>query len=110
MKRKPHCKKHPEQALICPKCVGRKGGEKSLASITPEQFKDWGKRGGRPRKTSRDEADTILNFFAYQLPPEKMKDHDAKFIGEMLAASSEASWTPTLAEMAKLRKIKEAYK
>src|ERR1039457_3736910 len=43
-------------------------------------------------------------------PPEKMKDHDAKFIGEMLSASSEASWTPTLAEMAKLRKIKEAYK
>jgi hypothetical protein len=57
MKRKPHCKKHPEQSLICPKCVGRKGGAKSLASITPEQFKAWGKLGGRPRKPKLETFD-----------------------------------------------------
>jgi hypothetical protein len=51
---KPRCPKHPEQVLICPKCHGRKGG-KATAKLHPEKLREWGKLGGRPRKSPEKE-------------------------------------------------------
>jgi hypothetical protein len=45
----PHCATHPDTALICPKCVGAKGGvNKSRKKKTASRRN--GKLGGRPRK------------------------------------------------------------
>jgi len=55
MKKQPHCPKHPEQVLICPRCLGRKGG-KTTAKLHPEKLREWGKLGGRPRKSPEKES------------------------------------------------------
>jgi len=55
MKKQPHCPKHPEQVLICPRCLGRKGG-KTTAKLHADQQREWGKLGGRPRKSPEKES------------------------------------------------------
>jgi hypothetical protein len=49
-KRKVFCHKHPETALVCPKCAASKGGKVTAKKYSAEQMREWGKRGGRPRK------------------------------------------------------------
>jgi hypothetical protein len=36
--------------LQCPVCEGEKGRRAAARKINPEQFREWGKRGGRPKK------------------------------------------------------------
>lgn len=53
MKRHYHCKKHPEQELICPRCVGSKGGKTTGRTHSHRKLSTWGKMGGRPRKSAK---------------------------------------------------------
>jgi hypothetical protein len=40
---------HPEQQLICPKCVSSQGGTTTSERYSKTQQSAWGKMGGRPR-------------------------------------------------------------
>ena len=45
-----YCPLHPLTKMICPRCIGKKGG-KTTARKYPKKFSRWGKKGGRPRKS-----------------------------------------------------------
>jgi hypothetical protein len=45
----PRCSKHPETALICPRCIAARGGKKT-AKKHKAKLSKWGKQGGRGRK------------------------------------------------------------
>lgn len=47
----PRCSDHTKTKLVCPRCIGAAGG-KTTASKHREDLSDWGKKGGRGRKTS----------------------------------------------------------
>ena len=49
-KRKVFCPKHPDTALVCPRCAAAKGGKAMVKKYSQEQMREWSKRGGRPRK------------------------------------------------------------
>jgi hypothetical protein len=42
------CPVHKETELICPRCIGSRGG-KTTAKKHRKQLSRWGKSGGRPR-------------------------------------------------------------
>jgi hypothetical protein len=44
-----YCPKHPKTRMVCPKCLGGKGGKATHAKHHEEQAA-WGRKGGRPRK------------------------------------------------------------
>jgi len=48
-KEKLRCPKHPEVELICPVCVGAKGGKRTAKKYAHKKA-EWGAMGGRPRK------------------------------------------------------------
>jgi len=48
-KEKLRCPKHPEVELICPVCVGAKGGKRTAKKYAHKKV-EWGAMGGRPRK------------------------------------------------------------
>jgi hypothetical protein len=51
---KPTCHKHPDTELICPKCRAGTGGKTTAKKYSAAQLKEWGSRGGRPRKKESD--------------------------------------------------------
>jgi hypothetical protein len=44
-----YCQLHPLTRMICPRCVGKKGGQ-AATSKHKKKLSQWGKKGGRPRK------------------------------------------------------------
>jgi GAF domain-containing protein len=44
-----YCAEHQRTSLICPRCIGSSGGQKT-ASRYREQLSTWGKQGGRGKK------------------------------------------------------------
>jgi formate hydrogenlyase transcriptional activator len=44
-----YCSEHQRTSLICPRCIGSSGGQKTAARYH-EQLSNWGKQGGRGRK------------------------------------------------------------
>jgi hypothetical protein len=48
-RRKPHCRKHPETVLVCPRCIARRGGRATAKKYGTKQLASWGRAGGRPR-------------------------------------------------------------
>lgn len=55
----PRCPKHPEQTLVCLACRASKGGKTTAKKYSAAQMKEWGSRGGRPRKNPPKEADVV---------------------------------------------------
>lgn len=45
---RPHCGIHRQVELICPSCLGRRGGRKT-AKMHPGAHKSWGRKGARAR-------------------------------------------------------------
>jgi hypothetical protein len=61
------CHKHPETALVCPKCVASLGGKAMVKKYSKAQMREWGKRGGRPRKMQQSGIEGITPYRrAYQ--------------------------------------------
>jgi hypothetical protein len=50
MGKKVFCPKHSDTVLACPKCTASRGGKVTAKKYSPAQMREWGKRGGRPRK------------------------------------------------------------
>ena len=50
MAKKVFCHKHPETALVCPRCKSSEGGKAMVKKYTKAQMRAFGKMGGRPRK------------------------------------------------------------
>jgi hypothetical protein len=46
----PLCPKHTASKLICPRCIASKGGQ-TTAGKHKTRLSEWGKRGGRGRKS-----------------------------------------------------------
>jgi hypothetical protein len=44
------CKEHPATELVCPRCLGKRGGKALAKSHSSAYFSKLGKLGGRPRK------------------------------------------------------------
>jgi GAF domain-containing protein len=44
------CATHPRSKLICPRCIASAGGRQTTAKYR-EQLSNWGKKGGRGRRT-----------------------------------------------------------
>jgi general stress protein YciG len=42
--------------MICPVCIGAKGGKSTVKKHGTEQMKKWGKKGGRPKKKAQKKA------------------------------------------------------
>jgi formate hydrogenlyase transcriptional activator len=47
----PRCSSHTSTKLVCPRCIGAAGGKKTVTKHR-DDLSDWGKKGGRGRKTS----------------------------------------------------------
>jgi formate hydrogenlyase transcriptional activator len=45
----PHCLRHPQSRLMCPRCVGSGGGRTTTAKYK-EQLSAWGQKGGRGKR------------------------------------------------------------
>lgn len=45
------CGNHPTSRLICPRCIGASGGQRTTQKYR-EQLSEWGKKGGRGRRSS----------------------------------------------------------
>jgi hypothetical protein len=45
------CDIHPGVVLVCPKCQAAKGGLTTARRHSSKQLSEWGKRGGRPKKS-----------------------------------------------------------
>ena len=45
----PHCLRHPQSKLMCPRCVGSGGGRTTTAKYK-EQLSAWGQKGGRGKR------------------------------------------------------------
>jgi formate hydrogenlyase transcriptional activator len=43
------CASHPRSKLICPRCIGSTGGQRTTEKYK-QQLSDWGKKGGRGRR------------------------------------------------------------
>jgi hypothetical protein len=43
------CKLHPDNELVCLKCMTAKGG-RTTAEKHGDKLSEWGRRGGRPKK------------------------------------------------------------
>jgi hypothetical protein len=54
--RKPHCRKHPEEEMVCAICRGSRGGKTTAKKYSSKQLSKWGKLGGRPRKPKDGDA------------------------------------------------------
>ena len=50
MAKKVFCHKHPETALVCPRCKSSEGGKAMVKKYTKAQMRAFGKMGERPRK------------------------------------------------------------
>ena len=46
----PRCAHHANTKLVCPRCIGAAGGKKTVLKHR-DDLSDWGKKGGRGRKT-----------------------------------------------------------
>jgi hypothetical protein len=44
-----YCPIHPLTRMICPRCIGKKGGKATILKHRTK-LSQWGKRGGRPKK------------------------------------------------------------
>jgi hypothetical protein len=55
--KKTFCRKHSDTELVCPKCSASRGGKVTAKKYSAAQMREWGKRGGRPRKVV-DETQT----------------------------------------------------
>jgi transcriptional regulator with GAF, ATPase, and Fis domain len=51
----PTCLKHAGTKLNCPRCIASRGGQTTVGKHKM-QLSEWGKKGGRGRKTSQPEA------------------------------------------------------
>ena len=56
MAKKVFCHKHPETALVCPRCKSSEGGKAMVKKYSKAQMREWGKRGGRPRRAGHAEG------------------------------------------------------
>lgn len=45
-----YCDIHEMTLLICPRCIGPKGGKATARAHSHEQLAAWGRMGGRPKK------------------------------------------------------------
>jgi formate hydrogenlyase transcriptional activator len=46
------CANHPRSKLICPRCIGSTGGQRTTLKYK-EQLSNWGKKGGRGRRRAQ---------------------------------------------------------
>lgn len=53
------CSKHPDQVLVCLRCHASTGGKTTAKRYSSKQLKEWGKKGGRPRKTPPKEGTDV---------------------------------------------------
>jgi len=44
-----YCPLHPLTRMICPRCIGKKGGKVTIRKHK-KKLSQWGKKGGRPKK------------------------------------------------------------
>jgi transcriptional regulator with GAF, ATPase, and Fis domain len=45
----PHCMRHPQSKLMCPRCIASAGGRTTTAKYK-EQLSTWGQKGGRGKR------------------------------------------------------------
>ena len=45
-----YCAMHPMTRLICPRCIGKKGGKATTRKYR-KNLSRWGRKGGRPKKS-----------------------------------------------------------
>jgi len=43
------CPRHPLTKMVCPRCIGGKGG-KATTRKHKKKLSQWGRQGGRPKK------------------------------------------------------------
>lgn len=53
------CKVHSETELICPRCVGSKGGKKSNENLTRKELSERGKRAAQGKN---DKAESLQDW------------------------------------------------
>ena len=53
-----YCDIHPLTLLICPRCIGPKGGKATARNHSHAQLAAWGRMGGRPKKKSKKKKRT----------------------------------------------------
>ena len=75
-KKKVFCPKHPDTALVCPRCAAAKGGKAMVKKYSAEQMREWGKKGGRPRKVVVE--DGVLVNGAHRVAASKWKVENDK--------------------------------
>jgi hypothetical protein len=44
-----YCPRHPLTRMICPRCIGKKGGTTTTRKYR-KKLSGWGRKGGRPKK------------------------------------------------------------
>jgi formate hydrogenlyase transcriptional activator len=49
------CENHPRSKLICPRCIGSTGGQRTTLKYK-EQLSNWGRKGGRGRKPPQESS------------------------------------------------------
>jgi len=43
------CPRHPLTKMVCPRCIGEKGGKATTRKYS-KKLSQWGRQGGRPKK------------------------------------------------------------
>jgi len=65
----PKCPVHPKAKLVCPKCIASDGGRETARRYGSDQLREWGRQGGRPKKTPvLKTADTPIKGTAIKDP------------------------------------------
>ena len=49
MAKEMYCPIHPLTRMICPRCIGKKGGKTTIRKYK-KKLSQWGKKGRRPKK------------------------------------------------------------
>jgi len=44
-----YCPRHPLTRMVCPRCIGEKGGKATTRKYM-KKLSQWGRKGGRPKK------------------------------------------------------------